>query len=119
MQAAAPDLDLVFHQWGSFSLINQMSLIVNTTPAGVADTFVEYVSKPQGVFFEALYNPWPTRLFQEWTKQEAETIDGVDLLVHQAISQVEIFSNKTVDRKALSTLMRSKALELLERSTGN
>ena len=119
MQAAAPDLDLVFHQWGSFSLINQMSLIVNTTPAGVADTFVEYVSKPQGVFFEALYNPWPTRLFQEWTKKEAETIDGVDLLVHQAISQVEIFSNKTVDRNVLSTLMRSKALELLERSTGN
>jgi shikimate 5-dehydrogenase len=58
-------------------------------------------------------------LFQEWTKKEAETIDGVDLLVHQAISQVEIFSNKTVDRNALSALMRSKALELLERSTGN
>ena len=119
MQAAAPDLELVFHKWDSFSLVNEMSLVVNTTPAGVADAFVEFVDKPRGVFFEALYNPWPTRLFEEWISKGAETIDGIDLLVHQAISQIEIFSKETVDRESLSTLMRSKALELLEQSTGN
>jgi shikimate dehydrogenase len=94
-----------------------MSLVVNTTPAGVADVFVEAIDKPRGVFFEALYNPWPTRLLEKWRDQDGRTIDGIDLLVHQAISQVEIFSRKTVDRKTLSFLMRSKAIEVLQQST--
>lgn len=119
MQAAAPDLALVFHEWGTFSLINQMSLVVNTTPARVADVFVEYVDKPRGVFFEALYNPWPSRLLQEWKNREAEALDGIDLLVHQAISQVELFAEQIVDRNSLSALMRSKALKLLEQSTSS
>ena len=119
MQAAAPDLALAFHEWGTFSLINQMSLVVNTTPARVADVFVEYVDKPIGVFFEALYNPWPSRLLQEWKNKGAETLDGIDLLVHQAISQVELFAEQIVDRNSLSALMRSKALKLLEQSTSS
>ena len=117
MRTAAPNLDLVFHQWDSCSLINEMSLVVNTTPAGVADVFGEAIDKPRGVFFEALYNPWPTRVLEKWRNQDGRTIDGIDLLVHQAISQVEIFSKKTVDRKTLSALMRSKAIEVLQQST--
>jgi shikimate dehydrogenase len=113
MRAAAPNLDLVFHQWDSFSLINEMSLVVNTTPTGIADVFCDFVSKPRGLYFESLYNPWPTLLFDRWANQGGRGIDGIDLLVHQAISQVEIFSGKSVERKSLSIQMRLRALELL------
>jgi len=51
-------------------------------------------------------------------KQMRARIDGIDLLVHQAISQVEIFTGISVDRKSLSSHMRLKALELLDQSTG-
>jgi shikimate dehydrogenase len=79
--------------------------------------FVDFVAKPQGLYFEALYNPWPTLLFDRWGSQGGGRIDGIDLLVHQAISQVEIFTDISVDRKSLSSLMRLKALELLKQST--
>jgi shikimate 5-dehydrogenase len=46
-----------------------------------------------------------------------ETIDGIELLVHQGISQIEIFSGVKVDRKTLSEIMRSRAIELLMQST--
>jgi shikimate 5-dehydrogenase len=52
-------------------------------------------------------------LFDRWASQGGRGIDGIDLLVQQAISQVEIFSGKSVERKSLSTQMRLRALELL------
>ena len=113
MRAAAPSIDFTFHLWDSFTLINDMGLVVNTTPTGIADVFCDYVSKPRGFYFEALYNPWPTLLCDRWANQGGRGIDGIDLLVHQAISQVEIFSGKSVERKSLSTQMRLRALELL------
>jgi len=118
MRAAAPLIDLEFHIWDSFSIINDTSLVVNTTPAGIADAFCGFVDKPRGLYFEALYNPWPTLLFDRWESQGAGRIDGIDLLVQQAISQVEIFTGISVDRKSLSSHMRLKALELLDQSTG-
>lgn len=118
LRAAAPSIDFEFHLWESFPLINDTSLVVNTTPSGTADVFCDFVDKPKGLYFEALYNPWPTLLFDRWGSQGGRGIDGIDLLVHQAISQVEIFSGKSVDRKSLSAHMRLKALELLDQSTG-
>jgi len=60
-----------------------------------------------------LYNPWPTKLAQAWSSSGAKVIDGVELLIHQGISQVEIFSEKFVDRTELYTLMREAALKRL------
>jgi shikimate dehydrogenase len=117
MRAAAPASSLIFHPWDSLSLINQMDAVINTTPAGIADVFCDQVSKPQGVLFESIYNPWPSRLMKSWTDFGAPTIDGIDLLVHQGISQIEIFSGLRIDRGALAELMRRKAIELLGEST--
>jgi shikimate dehydrogenase len=117
MRAAAPASTLIFHPWDSLSLINQMDAVINTTPGGIADVFCDQVSKPQGVLFESIYNPWPSRLMKSWTDFGAPTIDGIDLLVHQGISQIEIFSGLRIDRGALAELMRRKAIELLGEST--
>jgi shikimate 5-dehydrogenase len=46
-----------------------------------------------------------------------QTIDGVDLLVHQGISQIEIFSGVKADRTTLSQIMRNTAIEILKQST--
>lgn len=118
MKAAAPSINFEFHLWDSFPLINDTNLVVNTTPAGIADVFCDLVDKPRGLYFEALYNPWPTLLFDRWGSQGGRRIDGIDLLVHQAISQVEIFTGKSTDRQSLSSHMRLKALDLLDQSTG-
>jgi shikimate dehydrogenase len=117
MRLAAPSSELIFHSWDSSKLLNEVSLVVNTSPAGAADVFCADLSKPAGVYFEALYNPWPTALLKKFNDLGQETIDGIELLVHQGISQIEIFSGVKVDRKTLSEIMRSRAIELLMQST--
>jgi len=117
MRQAAPASELIFHDWNSRKLLNEVSLIVNTSPAGAADLFCDDLSKPAGIYFEALYNPWPTPLLKIFNDLGQQTIDGIDLLVHQGISQIEIFTGVKVDRNALSQIMRSKAMELLTQST--
>jgi shikimate 5-dehydrogenase len=48
-----------------------------------------------------------------WTDSQAQVIDGLDLLIHQAIAQVEIFSGVACDRELLYAKMRKAALTKL------
>jgi shikimate dehydrogenase len=57
-----------------------------------------------------LYNPWPTAVSKLWSDSQANVIDGLDLLIHQAITQVEIFTTNTVDRDTFYAKMRKAAL---------
>jgi shikimate 5-dehydrogenase len=34
-------------------------------------------------------------------------IDGLELLIHQAISQMEIFSGQTIERDAMAKMLRA------------
>ena len=113
IRAAAPNSKLIFHPWVKTALINSADLVVNTTPGTAADFFIDSVSNPIGSYFEVLYHPWPTQLFSHWLEQGSPTIDGIELLVQQAISQVEIFAGVQVDRLQLSLLMRQAALTAL------
>ena len=113
IKAAAPNSEIIFHPWQKNELINTADLVVNTTPGTAADFFIDSVVHPVGSFFEVLYYPMPTKLILKWQEFEAPTIDGIELLVQQAISQIEIFSGLQVDRIQLSTIMRKAALTAL------
>lgn len=117
IRAAAPSSQIIFHPWQTNALINSTDLIVNTTPKSVADIFIDSVKKPVGVYFEILYNPWPTHLLHDWREKGGSSIDGLDLLIHQGISQIELFSGKDIDRVVLANFLRLKALEVLGEST--
>ena len=92
---------------------SKYDLIVNTSPAGAADELVGKIVGASALLFEALYNPWPTALMGFWRNVGLESIDGLDLLVHQAISQVSIFAGTSVKRSQLAPLMREAALKRL------
>lgn len=111
---AAPDQRIEFADWNSNLSLDSFDLIVNTTPGDSAAKFLPSVVTPKGTFFEVIYNPWPTQLLKHWTQAGGSSIDGLDLLVHQAISQVEIFATQSVNRSELATLMRSEALKALK-----
>jgi shikimate dehydrogenase len=91
----------------------QYDLIINTSPAGAADELVGKIAGASALLFEALYNPWPTALMGFWRNVGLESIDGLDLLVHQAISQIAIFTGTSVRRSQLAPLMREAALKRL------
>ena len=99
--------------WEINSHTNTADLVINTTPAHVADQFQSALRSPQGVLFEVLYHPWPTVLAQTWMNSGAKVIDGLDLLIHQAISQVEMFAQLSVNRSEMYGLMRTADLDHL------
>ena len=93
----------------------EADLLINTTPAHVADFFVsQFTSRPRGIFFEALYHPWPTKLLAHWRSLGGRSLDGLDLLVHQAIDQISLICKVKVSRNELAPLMRAAGLAALE-----
>jgi shikimate dehydrogenase len=64
-------------------------LVIATTPAGAADHLADAVPAAPGVLFDVLYDPWPTRLAAAWSAHLGAVVSGLDLLVHQAVLQVE------------------------------
>ena len=75
-------------------------LVINTSPKGVADL----LQVGNGVLFESLYDPWPTVLADKW---KGLVIDGLDLLVHQAIDQIHLMTGFVIDRKLMYQVPRT------------
>ena len=103
---SAPNLVVDFISWGLSIDFNKYDLVVNTTPGNTAALFVDQVTAISGTFFEVLYNPWPTAFLSKWRESGGHGIDGLDLLIHQAISQIEIFSTSSIDRVGVAKMLR-------------
>lgn len=64
-------------------------LVIATTPAGATDALATLVADRPGTLFDVLYEPWPTPLAAAWSARGGAVVGGLDLLVHQAVLQVE------------------------------
>ncbi|MFG2870499.1 shikimate dehydrogenase [Streptomyces sp. NPDC048338] len=64
-------------------------LVIATTPAGTTDALAAQVPDAPGTLFDVLYDPWPTALAAAWEERGGAVVGGLDLLVHQAVLQVE------------------------------
>ncbi|MDT0308778.1 shikimate dehydrogenase [Streptomyces sp. DSM 44917] len=64
-------------------------LVIATTPAGAADDLAPAVPATPGTLFDVVYHPWPTPLAAAWSARGGTVLGGLDLLVHQAVLQVE------------------------------
>ena len=102
---AISDSELTFMSWEQADLSSD--LVINTTPKGAAD-----ILKPDtGILFESLYNPWPTQLASNW---QGQVVDGLDLLIHQAIDQIALMTGKSINRSDFATELRRIGLLKLE-----
>jgi shikimate dehydrogenase len=90
--ADAVGLRLAVRPWSAASEGLSAPLVVNTTTAGAADPLVTAVPASVGTLFEVLYDPWPTPLAAAWTARRAIVVDGLDLLVRQAVLQVGLMT---------------------------
>ncbi|MGW1251211.1 shikimate dehydrogenase [Streptomyces sp. NPDC002535] len=64
-------------------------LVIATTPAGTTNALAGSVPDAVGTLFDVLYDPWPTALAAAWSDRGGKVVGGLDLLVHQAVLQVE------------------------------
>ena len=107
IRKSCPNSEVQFTSWESTIDFEDFDLVVNTTPENTAAVFVDQVQSARATYFEVLYNPWPTQLLAQWRKVGGFGIDGLDLLIHQAISQASIFTARPIDRGAIATMLRS------------
>lgn len=109
MKKAAPLSESIFLPWGTE--LPPADLLINATPAGVADSYSEHLNEDvAGVYFEALYNPWPTKFLAKWRSLKGYGIDGLDLLIHQGIDQVSLMTGLGVNRLELAPVLRTACL---------
>jgi shikimate dehydrogenase len=93
------------------SPIDGYDLVINTTPAGVADYLSREIGECEGVLVEALYKPWPTELSFTWRELGGEVINGLDLLVEQALDAIALMTELNFDYGVLRPALLKVAYE--------
>ncbi|KND26880.1 shikimate dehydrogenase [Streptomyces acidiscabies] len=83
------DVEVRTADWGDAAEGLRAPLVVATTPAGATDALAHAVPERPATLFDVLYDPWPTELAARWSMYGGAVVSGLDLLVHQAVLQVE------------------------------
>lgn len=72
------------------SAARDADLVISTVPAGVADPFAGVLADVP-VVLDVVYHPWPTPLAAAGAPDRV-TVTGLDMLLHQALRQFELFT---------------------------
>ena len=67
-------------------------VLVSTIPASAQDDAALALAEPAGVVFDVVYDPWPTPMARFAGATGRVLVAGLDLLVHQAVLQVELMT---------------------------
>ena len=90
------------------------TILVNATPVGMAPDIDGIPINPEllgrfQVVMDIVYQPLETRLLREAQARSAATIDGLQMLIHQATAQFELWTG----RQAPAEIMAQAAYEAL------
>lgn len=77
---------------------NNVDLLVNTTPIGMYPNvddipIMPNIFSPKTIFYDIIYKPISTKLILDAKKLGCKTIDGIDMLINQALYSQEIWNN--------------------------
>ncbi|MFF9124885.1 shikimate dehydrogenase [Streptomyces sp. NPDC014889] len=81
--------------WADAGQALSAPLVIATTPAGTTDALADAVPGRPTTLFDVLYDPWPTPLAARWSMAGGAVVSGLDLLVHQAVLQVEQMTGRS------------------------
>jgi len=76
-------------------------VVVSTIPAVAQDEPLVAACSDVSLVFEALYEPWPTPLASAAAARGQALVGGLDLLVHQAALQFELFTSRAAPLAAM------------------
>lgn len=88
-------VDVRTADWSQAAAAFEAPLVIATTPAGTTDALAASVPEQPGTLFDVLYEPWPTTLATAWGARGGAVVGGLDLLVHQAVLQVEQMTGRS------------------------
>lgn len=94
--------------WTQAPACSAADLVISTVPRGVADDLA--VSWGAGTtLFDVLYDPWPTPLAAGAIEAGCIVVDGLALLLAQAVRQFELFTGVEAPVDAMRTALREAA----------
>ena len=86
-------------------------VVISTLPPRAADPLAESlaaaaVDRTGAVLLDVAYDPWPSRIAQEWSEAGGRIVPGLEMLLYQAVEQVRLFAgNKFRDEAAVINVM--------------
>ena len=89
------------------------TVIIDTIPGGYSPTRpIDDAVAVRVPLMSVAYHPWPTPLAEQWLRAGGTVISGLDMLIHQAVEQVRLFTNgiddlPEVGDDELAALMRA------------
>ncbi|MEU6680646.1 shikimate dehydrogenase [Streptomyces sp. NPDC046925] len=89
------DVEVRTEDWADAEQALSAPLVIATTPAGATDALSAAVPALPTTLFDVLYDPWPTALAARWSMYGGAVVSGLDLLVHQAVLQVEQMTGRS------------------------
>ncbi|MFE2069427.1 shikimate dehydrogenase [Streptomyces sp. NPDC059467] len=107
------DVEVRTADWADAEQALRAPLVIATTPAGTTDALADSVPERPTTLFDVLYHPWPTALAARWSMFGGAVVSGLDLLVHQAVLQVEQMTGRTP--APLNAMRRAGEKALAER----
>jgi shikimate dehydrogenase len=106
-------LHVRLHPWDAAGSLLDAPVVVSTVPAAAGAAFVGAVPGQPGLLCDVLYDPWPTPLAAAWERGGGAVRGGLDLLVAQAVLQLEAMTGSAVPP---ALLHRVGAAALAERA---
>ena len=110
MRRKFPQITFTSYQIDAVRDLSKYDILVNTTPIGMQGVSADMTpieeevlkTMPEGaVVYDVIYNPKKTILLKNAEKLGYRTINGLDMLVYQAIAAQEIWFGRTPDFNAM------------------
>jgi shikimate dehydrogenase len=91
---AAVRLDVRVLPWAA--ALPASDLVISTVTSGAVDSMAPEIAVSAPFILDVVYQPWPTALASAAEQAGATVINGLDLLVGQALGQIELMTGHTV-----------------------
>ena len=99
--ASAVGVAVSVEPWGRADEGLLADVVVATTPAGSTDVLALRVPHQPGVLHDVVYDPWPTALAGAWSNAGGIVVSGHELLLAQALRQVELMTGQRPEVNAM------------------
>jgi shikimate dehydrogenase len=120
--ADAVGVELDVAGWDAVGDALTCDVVVCTLPSGAADALAPSVPdraaeqwqreadvENRPLLLDVVYDPWPTPLAAAWTAAGGVVASGLDMLLHQAVAQVELMTGRTPSEAPMSRALAAAA----------
>ena len=91
----------------------KIDVLINCSPVGMSPNtsetpFPARLLQKEMIIFDSVYNPMETRLLKEAQQASCTTIPGIELFVHQAAAQFELWTGQQAPLKEMRQVVLNK-----------